>query len=145
MNDGSPVSITSQPLISPIMAANRKTRKIAGHIDMPYSVVSRPPRRPEVPIITPELRSNSPAIMSSATGTATMPVGRGDAGPVGEPAEGREAAAGGLVDGDEEQVDDDGAEEGAQLGATQQLGQSRRGDQALVIGNGSMWQPCGPP
>ena len=73
MNDGSPVSITSQPLIRPMQAANAKVIRMAGHIGMPYSVVSRPQSRPEVPIMTPELRSNSPAIISSATGTATMP------------------------------------------------------------------------
>ena len=73
MNDGSPVSITSQPLISPMQAAKANVTRIAGHMDMPYSVVSTPHSSPEVPTMTPELRSNSPAIISSATGTATMP------------------------------------------------------------------------
>ena len=73
MNDGRPVSMTSQPLMRPMQAAKAKVSRIAGHIGMPYSVVSRPHRRPEVPIMTPALRSNSPAIISRATGTATMP------------------------------------------------------------------------
>ena len=36
-------------------------------------VVRRPSSRPELPIITPAERSNSPPIISSATGTATIP------------------------------------------------------------------------
>jgi hypothetical protein len=36
-------------------------------------VVRMPRSRPELPIMTPAERSNSPPIMSSATGTATIP------------------------------------------------------------------------
>ena len=39
----------------------------------PHSVVSRPSSRPDVPVITPADRSNSPPIISSATTTAMMP------------------------------------------------------------------------
>ena len=59
--------------MNPIAMPNSSTTAIDGQTFQSARVVSRPSRSPEEPIITPAERSNSPPIMSSATGTATMP------------------------------------------------------------------------
>ena len=96
---------------------------MAGHIGMPYSVVSRPQSRPEVPIMTPELRSNSPAIISRATGTATMPTVEATSVQRAVPLMVANDAGG--VDGGEHGVDDDGAHQGSELGSSEQARDAR--------------------
>ena len=59
--------------MKPIAAPNSITSTIAGQMFMSSRVVSTPSRRPELPTITPAERSNSPPIIRSATGTATIP------------------------------------------------------------------------
>ena len=59
--------------MKPTSAAKANVTRIAGHIEKPHSVVSRPITRPVVPVITPADRSNSPPIISSATATAMIP------------------------------------------------------------------------
>src|SRR3954454_5483138 len=59
--------------MKPIAMPNSSTTAMDGQTFQSALVVSRPSRRPEEPIITPADRSNSPPIISSATGTATMP------------------------------------------------------------------------
>jgi hypothetical protein len=60
-------------LINPIAIPKSSTTPIDGQMFQSARVVSRPSSKPELPIITPADRSNSPPIMSSATGTATIP------------------------------------------------------------------------
>src|SRR5262245_5142327 len=71
---GSFVAITSVPLMNPIVRPKSSTITIAGQMFIPVSVTRRPRRSPELPTITPAERSNSPPIMSRATGTAMMPM-----------------------------------------------------------------------
>ena len=59
--------------MKPIAMPNSSTTAIDGQMFQSARVVSRPSSRPEEPIMTPAERSNSPPIMSSATGTATIP------------------------------------------------------------------------
>ena len=59
--------------MKPIAAPNSSTTTIAGQMFKSSRVVSTPSRRPELPIMTPADRSNSPPIIRSATGTATIP------------------------------------------------------------------------
>src|SRR3954453_9959607 len=73
MKLGSRVLTTVTPLRKPIAIPNRRQTTIAGQMFQPYFVVRMPSSNPELPIITPAERANSPPIMSSATGTATMP------------------------------------------------------------------------
>ena len=73
MKEGNPVVTTSHPLVNPMAAAKRNVRKMDGQTPMLYSVISRPAKRPDEPIMTPLDRSNSPPIISSATATAMIP------------------------------------------------------------------------
>ena len=75
MNDGRPVVTTTQPLNSPIEGGERE-----GERRCPPTAASRTRSTviamimPAAPTIEPTDRSNSPAIISSATGTPTMPI-----------------------------------------------------------------------
>src|SRR6266550_1130282 len=73
MKLGSFVLTTVIPLINPITTPNSRTSAIAGQTFMSWNVVRYPSSSPELPIITPAERANSPPIINSATGTATMP------------------------------------------------------------------------
>src|SRR5919198_1622035 len=73
MKLGSFVLMTVIPLIRPITRPNSSTSAIAGQMFMCACVARYPSSRPELPIMTPAERSNSPPIISSATGTATIP------------------------------------------------------------------------
>ena len=73
MKLGSFVLTTVIPLIRPITTPKSRTSAIAGQTFMFWNVVRYPSSSPELPIITPADRSNSPPIISSATGTATIP------------------------------------------------------------------------
>src|SRR5829696_582086 len=59
--------------MNPTAPAAISVSTIASHMFMPTSVAITPMNRPDVPVITPADRSNSPPIMSRATATATMP------------------------------------------------------------------------
>ena len=74
-NDGRAVRTTSTPLMKPITAPSRRVAMMAGHRGQPRCVTSSPAKRPDVPTMTPDDRSNSPEIISSATKIATMPTG----------------------------------------------------------------------
>src|SRR5918999_1038002 len=73
MNEGSPVLITRYPLKNPTASATAKASSTAAASGQPYSVVVIAMIMPAAPTIEPTERSNSPAIISIATGTATMP------------------------------------------------------------------------
>ena len=73
MKLGSFVLTTAMPLMKPTAAPKTNTSRIDGQMFRWARVPSRPSSRPELPTITPAERSNSPPIISSATGTATMP------------------------------------------------------------------------
>ena len=80
MNDGSFVAITIVPLNRPVVRANSREIPTAGHRAHPkpppvVGVTRTMITIPENPMIEPTDRSNSPAIMSSATATARMPSG----------------------------------------------------------------------
>src|SRR5262245_15029949 len=73
MKLGSFVFTTAMPLTNPTARPKARQTRIAGQMFQPCSVVRMPSNRPELPIMTPAERSNSPPIIRSATGTATMP------------------------------------------------------------------------
>ena len=73
MKLGSPVLMTIVPLMNPMQAANTNVSTIANQMFIPTSVARMPISRPAEPVITPDDRSNSPPIISSATATAMMP------------------------------------------------------------------------
>ena len=73
MKLGSPVRMTMKPLMKPTPAANESVQTIAGETIMPTSVARDAHEQPRVPTMTPDDRSNSPPIISSATATAMMP------------------------------------------------------------------------
>src|SRR6266545_3897576 len=74
MKLGRPVRETSSPLNSPIPAANASDTSRAGQMFQCSSVQSRPVTSEVEPIITPAERSNSPPIISRATGMADSPI-----------------------------------------------------------------------
>ena len=74
MKLGSLVVITSIPFTNPTPSPKRITTMNAGQTFQWWLTVSRAKRIPELPIITPAERSNSPPIISSATGTAMIAI-----------------------------------------------------------------------
>src|SRR2546430_2671247 len=73
MKLGSPVRITIQPLNAPTASANTSDTSSASHTFQPALTASSAVTSPVDAVITPADRSNSPPIMSSATGTAISP------------------------------------------------------------------------
>src|SRR5712671_2269042 len=74
MKLGRPVRETSSPLNSPIPTANASDTSRAGQMFQFSLVQSRPVTSEVEPIITPAERSNSPPIISRATGMADSPI-----------------------------------------------------------------------
>jgi hypothetical protein len=73
MNDGNPVRTTRSPLKTPSRVVSAIDVRIAAQIGQPISVTSKPMMIPANPTSDPTERSNSPAIISSATAVATIP------------------------------------------------------------------------
>ncbi len=73
MKLGSLVFWTMNPFRKPTAPAATSVRTIAGHTFRFSSVARMPIISPELPVMTPAERSNSPPIMSRATATAGMP------------------------------------------------------------------------
>ncbi len=73
-NEGSRVRTTSQPLMAPRMSASANVSTTATRGVQPGTgVIMRARKMLVMPIMEPSDRSNSPAIMSSATGAPRMP------------------------------------------------------------------------
>ena len=75
MKDGRPVRTTRSPLTKPMPRLNRRATPIAGHSGQSACRVRSMMLIPAAPMMDPTDRSNSPAIMSSATATASIPSG----------------------------------------------------------------------
>jgi hypothetical protein len=73
-NDGSRVFTTRMPLMAPRLRASANVRTTARAGSTPYWEMSSARNRLLTAIMEPTERSNSPAIMSSATGAPRMPI-----------------------------------------------------------------------
>jgi hypothetical protein len=73
MNDGSPVRTTMIPLIAPSVVARTIPIRIESQIGKPQIVAQMPMTMPAKPTIEPTDRSNSPAIIRSATAVPMIP------------------------------------------------------------------------
>ena len=71
---GNPLRLSMKPLIAPIASAMRRLSPTAAHTWKLKYQASSDADIPAVVTATPAERSNSPATMSSATGTAMMPM-----------------------------------------------------------------------
>ena len=115
MKLGSPVFITSRPLMKPMARATTSEVSTATHTLMCQWDIMMPVIRPVVPVIAPADRSNSPPIISSATTTAMIANDEDSKIHVLAPAGQRERRGG------EREVaeDEDRGDERADLGAAQ--------------------------
>ncbi len=123
MNDGSFVTFTSSPLIDPVSAVSKAAKPTAGQSGQPNPPASGGETRimtaiPEKPRSDPIERSNSPAIIRSATAIARIPSGRCPVQDRRERRHAHEVVVGG--DDREEDVHEHDPDQRAQLGTREE-------------------------